>query len=136
MSMNQRCSNPKCQSYDRYGARGITVCPRWRKSYEAFVADVGKRPSPDHTVERIDNDGDYEPGNVRWATPTEQARNRRSNHTVSYLGETMCLADWADRVGLPSGALIQRIAKGWTVERALTTPLRKDARHNKENDDA
>lgn len=75
-NMIQRCTNPKRKDYPRYGGRGVQVCVRWRNSYEAFLKDVGRRPHLELTLDRIDNDGDYEPGNVRWATHTEQIANR------------------------------------------------------------
>jgi len=75
--MKTRCENPACAAYARYGGRGITVCARWRDSFEAFLADVGPRPSPRHSIDRKDNDKGYEPGNCRWATPSEQNANQR-----------------------------------------------------------
>ena len=79
-SMLNRCDHPCVNSYERYGGRGITVCSRWRESFEAFLADMGPKPSPKHSVDRIDNDGNYEPGNCRWATPIEQAQHKRRGH--------------------------------------------------------
>lgn len=120
-----RCYRPRNHRYAWYGGRGIRVCDRWRTSFEAFLADVGPRPTPRHSLDRIDNDGDYEPGNVRWATSFEQSRNRRNVKLYTHDGETLTLSEWADRVGLPYSTLKQRVSRlGWSLARAL-----KEARY-------
>jgi hypothetical protein len=121
--MKSRCLAPTDGAYPRYGGRGITVCDRWRNSFENFLADVGPRPSPRHTLERIDNDGPYSPENCCWATPKEQGRNKRTNHLLTFQGETRCLTDWAESTGLRVSTLYRRLKNGWSVERTLTTPL-------------
>jgi hypothetical protein len=122
-NMVDRCYDPKCHAYPNYGGRGIRVCERWRNSPAAFIADVSPRPSPKHTIDRVNNDGDYEPGNWRWATPTQQHRNTRKNRVIQYRGETRCLADWADVFGLLSKTIGRRLDAGWDVGRAFTTPV-------------
>jgi hypothetical protein len=119
-SMHTRCSNPRGDSYPNYGGRGIKVCARW-KSFEAFYEDMGPCPKG-MQIDRIDNDGDYEPENCRWVTPTRNQRNRRSNRMLTYMGETLCVADWADRLELSREMIYFRLARGWTTERALSTP--------------
>lgn len=118
-----RCHNPKSKNWSNYGRRGIVMSERWRNSYETFLADVGRRPSSKHSFDRYpDNDGNYEPGNVRWATKQEQARNRRTNKHYEFNGETLTSWEWEARTGVPSETINDRILKGWSVERALTTP--------------
>lgn len=107
----QRCTDRNDTSFHNYGGRGIKVCERWRDSFEAFLADMGPRPSPQHSIDRKDNDGDYGPGNCRWATAAEQSRNRRQNRFIEHAGETLCLKDWAGRVGIGSGTLSNRLKK-------------------------
>ncbi|MFE9127031.1 hypothetical protein ACFYOF_16700 [Streptomyces sp. NPDC007148] len=126
-TMVRRCHAPTAHAYERYGGRGIHVCPQWRKSFEQFLADVPPRPSPAHSLERIDNQRGYEPGNVRWATAAEQARNRRDNRHLTANGETRLLEDWATLTGLPKSTLFGRLKAGWDVERAITTPVRSKA---------
>lgn len=119
----QRCCNPRNPAYPRYGGRGIVICDRWRDSFEAFAADMGERPTQMHTIDRIDNDGPYTPGNCRWATRSDQARNRKSSRTLTLDGVTRTAAEWSQITGIHSWTIRQRIDRyGWSVERALTTP--------------
>lgn len=118
LSMIARTTNPKVKNYHRYGGRGIFMCDRWREKFENFYEDMGDRPSPGHSLERVDNDQGYSKGNCRWATATEQARNRRSSRFIEYKGEILTLAGWAEKVGVKLGTLHWRL-KHWTIERAL-----------------
>lgn len=123
--IKNRCYNTRVQSYRNYGARGITVCERWMDSFDAFLSDVGYAPSRSHSLDRIDNNGNYEPGNVKWSTPSQQARNKRTNRLVTFNGVTKCVAEWCDQLGLSRHLIYQRLENGWTPEKALTTPVRK-----------
>lgn len=121
-SMVKRCSSPANIEFARYGDRGITVCERW-KSYVNFRMDMGPRPSPQHSIERRDNNAGYEPGNCYWATKSAQARNRRSSRMLVYSGRTMCVAAWAEEVGIKSTTLRERLDRyGWSVHDALSIP--------------
>ncbi len=119
LTVRQRCFNPKRNGYENYGGRGITVCPRWVASFDAFLGDIGKRPSNHHTLDRIDNDGNYEPSNVRWATRKEQARNRRTTKMVTIDGRTLMQAEWLAVAGISDHTLRRRMAKGIPMEEAL-----------------
>ena len=123
-NMIDRCANPNRPDYKNYGGRGIEVCDRWRWSYEAFLADVGRRPHPGLSLDRIDNDKGYFPGNVHWATPTEQVRNQRNTRLVEHAGRVLAIAAWADETGIPYTVLCARHAKGWSAGRMLTQPLK------------
>jgi len=122
VGMIQRCTNQRSTTYRNYGGRGIRVCPEWLSSLEAFAQHMGPRPSPKHSIDRIDVNGHYEPGNVRWATPQEQQRNRRDNHLLTLGAETMTLAEWAVRLGIPESRIRMRLAEGWSVEKTLMEP--------------
>lgn len=120
-TMRQRCENPKVSYFANYGGRGIKVCERWH-SFVHFYEDMGPRPSSSHTIERRDNDGDYEPDNCHWATRLEQGRNKRNSHLLTFNGETMSVSAWAERMKMPAPRLYARIrVLGWSVERALLT---------------
>jgi hypothetical protein len=125
--MIKRCYNTNRRYYAAYGGRGITVCARWRHSYENFLADVGRRPSPQHSLDRKDNNGHYEPGNVRWATKQEQAQNTRNVERakrITFGGHTRTFREWAEATGIGMTLIINRLKLGWSVEEALTTPVR------------
>jgi len=122
MGMIGRCENPKAKAYPDYGGRGIRVCSQWRDSFERFLSDVGARPSPNHSIDRVDNDGHYEPGNCRWATKAEQQNNRRTNRKVTVQGETMNLWQALRRFDVCDATFRQRTQRGWTDEAALLTP--------------
>ena len=117
--MKTRCSNPNDKHFDEYGGRGIKVCDRWLNSFENFLADMGEKPSPSHSIDRIKVNGNYEPGNCRWATPEEQARNKRDNRLVTYHNETKCVTEWARELGVWHGVLIKRLNSGMSVEQAF-----------------
>lgn len=121
--MINRCTNRRDPIYERYGARGITVCKRWLKSFVAFLQDMGPRPSPLHTIERVNNDRGYCPSNCRWATRLEQARNRRSTRRLTYNGTTLTMTEWAVKIGMDRGTLWRRLKRGWPIAKALTEPL-------------
>jgi hypothetical protein len=119
--MIRRCHTPSTKGYESYGGRGITVCDRWRNSFENFIADMGMRPSSQHSLDRINNDGNYEPGNCRWATPVEQSNNTRQVHGVTYQGRTQSIAAWERELGMARNLLRGRIAAGWSVTEAIET---------------
>ncbi len=125
--INQRCHNQNNKDYAGYGGRGIIVCDLWRTSYEAFLMCVGKKPTPEHSIERIDVNGNYEPGNVCWATVTEQARNKRSNVRVTIDDVTKTVVEWAedDRCPVSAKAIYKRLERGWDPQDAVLKPLRK-----------
>jgi hypothetical protein len=122
--MKQRCYDPKCHAFNAYGGRGITVCERWLRDFPTFLADMGERPSPEHSIERNDVNGNYTPDNCRWATRVEQHRNKRNTRWLEAFGERRSIPEWAERTGLPMRLIVDRVAMGWEPEKALTYPKR------------
>ena len=119
--MKERCRCKKTSGFKNWGGRGIKVCDRWENSFEGFLEDVGRKPTSKHTLERIDNDGNYEPGNVRWATYKEQHMNKRTNRLLTFRGESKPLTQWATELGINPSTLSKRILRSsWPVEIALT----------------
>ncbi len=125
-AMIQRCNDAKCVNFVRYGAIGISVCDRW-SDFSAFLADMGERPDGT-SIDRFPNaSGNYEPGNCRWATLKQQARNTRTNRLLTFQGQTLSLSEWAEIQKINSSTLFTRLSNGWTVQRALTTPTKQCA---------
>jgi hypothetical protein len=122
-AMIRRCENQNVSQYHNYGGRGIRVCNEWRASFEAFLVSVGTRPSSKHSIDRIDVNGHYEPGNVRWADAVEQSWNKRDTRRITANGETLTLLEWSRRIDVSVNTLRQRIYfKKWDPARAVTTP--------------
>lgn len=120
-AMITRCEDLTHMAYHNYGGRGIKIHPSIR-NFIGFLACVGERPSLDYSLDRIDNNGDYEPGNVRWATRREQGSNTRTNRRVEFEGRTQILAEWAREYSMPVRLLYSRLGSGWSIEDALTLP--------------
>lgn len=132
-NMKKRCLNPKVRCFKNYGGRGITVCDRWvdgngrSGGFECFLADMGRRPTPAHTIDRVDNDGPYAPENCRWATLNEQQEHTRRTPAITHNGKTLTPVEWARITGIPREQICRRVGRGWTPARALTQPLRRSA---------
>ena len=123
VNLKQRCYNPNNPGYPDYGGRGITVCDRWKDSYKNFIADMGLRPSPDHSIERDDVNGNYEPSNCRWATDLEQARNRRNNVYYDIDGEKLTESEVSRKYGVSPQVIRYRLGQGMTLKQAVA-PVR------------
>lgn len=129
--MIQRCTNPKNTSYERYGAKGVAVCDEWLDDFMNFYNwAMANGYRDDLTIDRIDNEKGYSPDNCRWATEKEQAYNKKSNRNLTYKGKTMTMAEWAKVIGISSSSLFGRMKRGWSVEKALSTPPIKEKRNN------
>lgn len=123
LGIKKRCYNPNTENYSYYGGRGITVCERWLDSFENFLEDMGLSPGKGWSIERKGNSGNYEKSNCCWATHTQQMRNTRRNHLVTFNNKTLCLSEWDEETGIPHTTLRKRLRMGWTEEEALTTPV-------------
>lgn len=131
-AMLQRCFNPKSTGYQRYGGRGITVCSSWRR-FENFIRDMGRRPSENHSLDRYpDNNGNYEPGNVRWTTRDKQSRNTRRNCFILVNGKSMVLCDAAIMFGIKVPTLVARMRLGWGIGFALSGPTTRNSKYERE----
>lgn len=127
LQMKTRCYNANCDRFDDYGGRGITVCDEWKNDFQSFYDWSMSHGYDDSlSIDRINNDGNYAPGNCRWATRIIQSRNTRRSHLITFNGETHTLVEWCEIKGLSRSCLDNRIRYGWDVERALNTPMRKN----------
>ena len=128
VGIRARCTDPSHVHYDRYGGRGIQVSEEWVTNFPAFKEYVnsvlGPKPSDKHTIDREDNDGDYEAGNLRWADPFQQGSNRENNVWITLDGVTLIVAEWSRRSGIPKDTLSYRLKAGWAIDRALLSPVR------------
>ena len=127
-SMRDRCANPKNKSFHNYGGRGISVCEQWQASFDAFMADMGPRPSPHHSIDRIDNDGNYTPENCRWTTQGQQMNNVRHNRNISIDGVSRSVAEWCRHHNISRSTFDARVRRGEAAESALSRPVRPKRR--------
>jgi len=123
-AMRRRCGAESLECYKNYGGRGITVCPEW-SSFEQFYADMGDRPSEKHSLDRIDNNGNYCKDNCRWATKDEQENNKRSSKLLSFNGETRTITQWSRLLGISVSVIRRRLSLGWSIPDTLTTSVRR-----------
>ena len=121
--MKQRCYNKNCCNYNSYGGRGIIVCDRWMHSFENFLADMGKKPEG-MSIDRINNDGNYEPSNCRWTTVKVQQSNRRKCHHITHDGITLTVECWGERIGRHPTTIHSRLKAGWSIPEALSPDLK------------
>ena len=129
-SMKNRCTNPKCEAWKRYGKRGITVCPEWLNDFPTFLSDMGPRPTPNHSIDRINNDGPYSKDNCRWATCKVQQNNKRSNVMIEVNGARMTITQAAEMHGLSSHQVFDRVNNlGWPIAIALLLPIDQFIKH-------
>jgi hypothetical protein len=124
MGARSRCLTPTNPKFPEYGGRGIRMCDEWLASYLAFLEHVGRRPSSSHSLDRINVNGHYEPGNVRWATRLTQSRNRRCTRQITVGHRSMCITEWSEATGIGESTIRHRLKNGWTAERAVSASVR------------
>lgn len=124
-NMIDRCYNRFDAGYANYGGRSIKVCDAWQESFDAFLSDMGRKPSQSHSLDRKDNDGNYTPENCRWSTRQEQNLNKRNNRKVDWNGRIQTISEWARETGLSHHTIWIRLNRGWTVEKTLTKPSQR-----------
>ena len=130
IDIKHRCFNPNHKRYSDYGGRGISMCDRWKNSFEDFLADMGSRPTAKHSLDRIDNNADYSPKNCKWSTKAEQDNNKRNNHLITIDDVTLTIAQWAKKMGFGKKVIGDRLKLGWSEFDAVMTPVRQYAKNN------
>lgn len=130
MGIKSRCYNKNVRSYKSYGGRGIHVCDRWLNSYENFLLDMGRAPSPKHSIERKNNNGNYDPDNCKWATDEEQRSNTSTLRKITFNGQTKSISQWADVLNIKYKTLDNRLRVGWSIERSLSQPTKTSMSRN------
>ena len=123
-NMKRRCFNPNHKQYSDYGGRGIKICDRWRNSFENFLADMKLKPTPKHSIDRIDNDGDYCLENCRWSTKADQENNKSTNRLITIACVTLTIAQWTKEMGFGKTVIWDRLNSGWSEFAAVMTPVR------------
>ena len=123
VDIKRRCINPNNPCYSDYGGRGITICDRWKNSFENFLADMKLKPTPKHSIDRIDNDGDYCPENCRWSTDVEQNNNRRDNRFITIGCVTLTIAQWSKEMSFGKSVIQDRLKSGWSERDAVLIPV-------------
>lgn len=132
VNMKSRCYKPTDVNYHNYGGRGIVICNEWLIDYSSFkIWAYENGYSDDLSIDRKDSNGNYSPSNCKWSTPTEQARNTRVNRLVTFNNKTQCISAWAEEVGINQSRIIRRIANGWSIEKAISTPTDKNKISNR-----
>lgn len=130
VSMKERCYNPNSQYYYLYGERGIKICEHWLESVANFYQDMGPKPGPEYSIDRIDNNGDYSPENCRWATSLEQGANKRNNVFLEFNNKRMTIAQWSRELNISKSVIRTRLKYGWTAEEIFTTPIGEKRKSN------
>jgi hypothetical protein len=127
-AMIQRCTNPNSENWPRYGGRGISVCRSWQADFRSFLMDMGKRPNVDFSLDRVENNGNYEPANCRWAPIKVQARNTRTNRFLVINGERRTVAEWSELSGIKANTIVTRLRLGWSEAKAVNEPCKEQCR--------
>jgi hypothetical protein len=132
-NMMNRCYDSRNKAYKWYGGAGVVVCNEWKNSFAQFIKDTGFPPFKGAQIDRIDGSGNYEPNNVQWVTSSRNNRNRKSSRFITFDGQTLCIADWADKLGLNRKSIMSRLNMGWPIEEVLNAEKKHRWSRRKKN---